>query len=134
MKKIAIVLFMILISTSAHAKHFKTERYFQDIWCNSKSGQTEVIMSDKTRCDCIIEEDGIEYAVEVDFSSNGKWYEGISQALHYAMLTGKQPGLLLIIERDSDLEFVKRAMDLIEFYKLGITVWTIKYTDHESNR
>jgi hypothetical protein len=37
-----------------------------------------------------------EYAVEVDWLH--KWQEGVSQALDYAQLTGKRPGLAIILE------------------------------------
>ena len=65
-----------------------------------------------------------EMAVEVDFAR--KFYEGISQALHYAMLTGKNAALLLIVEKERDWKYVKRAKRLIEFYRLPVTVFVVE--------
>ena len=119
MKKLVLVISLLLFTTPAFAKHINVERHYQDIWCAEQGGQTEVIMDDRTRCDCLTD----DMATEVDFAS--KWYEGISQALHYAMKTGRPGGLLLIVEKDSDWKYVDRARNLIEFYYLPVTVYTI---------
>jgi hypothetical protein len=79
----------------------------------------EVILDDGTRCDCLTD----TLSTEVDFAS--KWYEGVSQALHYSMKTGRPGGLLLIVESDKDWKFVDRARNLVEFFQLPITVYTI---------
>ena len=102
------------------AKHLHLEKYYQDLWCAERGGRVEVVMPDRTRCDCLTE----EMAVEVDFAS--KWYEGISQALHYAMLSGKKAGLLLIVEKPGDWKYVERARRLIEFYELPVRVFVIR--------
>lgn len=89
MKKlfILLLLFMLLPSTPLLAKQLHSESYYQEIFCTQKNGQSEVTMEDRTRCDCIFEEDGIEYATEVDFAK--KKYQAVGQALHYSRMTGK---------------------------------------------
>ena len=119
MKKF-IILAIILWSSTVYAKHINVERYYQDIWCAERNGQVEVVMKDNTRCDCLT----TDMATEVDFAR--KFYEGIGQALHYSMLTGKPGGLLLIVEQQSDWKYVDRARDLVEFYSLPITIYTIQ--------
>lgn len=100
MKKLQRILLVIIgvlfITGPAWGKHLHPEKFYQDAWYSEQQGQTEVIMPDGTRCDCLTE----EYACEVDFSM--KFYEGISQALYYAMHTGKQAALLLIVEKPGD--------------------------------
>ena len=82
-------------------------------------GQTEVIMSDGTRCDCLTD----DIAAEHDFA--GKMYEGLTQALHYGMLTGRQAALVLIVEKPGDMKFIERAKRLIEFYNLPIILFVM---------
>jgi hypothetical protein len=120
MKRFIMTTIIILLGTSAYAKHINVEAHYQDIWCAQQGGQVEVRMDDKTRCDCLTD----DMATEVDFAI--KWYEGVTQALHYSMKTGKPGGLLLIVESEKDWKFVDRAKTLIKFYSLPITVFVIK--------
>ena len=112
-----------MLSSIVWAKHLHVEKYYQDIWCVERHGQVEVVMSDGTRCDCLTE----DLAVEVDFAL--KFYEGISQALHYGMLTGKQAALLLIVEDSSDYKYVSRAKVLIDHYSLPILLFIIEFKE-----
>jgi len=84
-------------------------------------GQTEVVLNDKARVDCLTD----QYAVEVDFAE--KWAEGIGQALFYGVKTGRKPGVLLILENDGDERFIERLNLTAEKY--GITTWTITPED-----
>lgn len=53
-------------------------------------GEVEVRMPDGTRCDLLTD----EIAFEADWSH--KWAEGVGQSLHYALMTGRRPGLILL--------------------------------------
>ena len=106
--------------SSSYARHLHLEKYYQDIWCDEQKGLTEIVLQDGTRCDCLTE----THAVEIDFGS--KFFEGISQALHHGMLTGKQAALVLIVEKPGDWKFVERAKKLIEFYRLPVVVFVIE--------
>jgi len=76
------------------------------------AGQIEVRLPDRTRVDCLTD----DYAIEYDFSN--KWAEAIGQALHYGLMTGKHPGVVLIgSKQDSGY---KRAKNLINAYDLPI--------------
>lgn len=105
---------VILFATTAHAAHLHKEAEYRDAWC---MGQTEVKLSDGSRADCVT----THYAIEIDFAQ--KWAEGVGQALHYARLTEKQPALLLIIEKESDWRFFKRALPTAQ--KHNIRMWYI---------
>lgn len=117
---VIIVNFSVKISSSdAHAKRLHHERYYQEIWCAERGGVTEYQLPSRTRVDCLT---GTE-AVEADFAS--KWYEAIGQSLYYAMETGKQAAILLIIETPKDLIYFERMQETIMYHKLPITVYTI---------
>ena len=79
-------------------------------WC---IGYTEVPLSDNTRVDCLTE----THAWEADYGP--KWAEAIGQSLHYARMTGKQPGIVLIAPSEAQLERVQR---IVYHYQLPITV------------
>ena len=107
-------------ATGAGAHHHK-EKEYQVAWCNKMHGTMEVILDDKTRVDCLTD----QYAVEVDFAP--KWAEGIGQALFYGLKTGMRPGVLLIMEKDSDQRYLNRLILLAEKY--NISTWTITPED-----
>lgn len=82
-------------------------------------GKIEFVLPDKTRIDCLTD----EYAIEYDFGH--KWAEAIGQSLHYARLTRKKAGIVLIVK---DMKYYHRLMDNIRFYNLPIEVWIVEET------
>ncbi|MBI5453043.1 MAG: hypothetical protein HY956_00275 [Deltaproteobacteria bacterium] len=92
------------------------ERAYQEEWCADVGGVVEYTLPDKTRVDCLTG----EYAVEVDFAS--KWAEAVGQSLYYAEMTGRRPGVLLILEDEGDLRHLERLVVLAK--RFGIQVWT----------
>lgn len=108
----------IILTACAIPKKLHNERYYQKKWCDRAEGIIEVILADRSRCDCLTE----IYAVEVDFA--GKW-EAVEQSLHYARLTGKKAGIVFICRKAGDLKKIKRTEENISFYKLPIKIWTI---------
>ncbi len=62
MKKI-IVLLIILLAVPAFGKHKYPEKYYQGIWCSKNKGRAEVVLADKTGCDCVT----ATHAIEHDF-------------------------------------------------------------------
>lgn len=75
----------------------------------------EYELSDKTRVDCLTD----KYAIEYDFAN--KKYEAVGQALHYAVMTGKQPKVVLIIDKKYEkkqlycYERIKRIGEVYNF-------------------
>ncbi len=55
------------------AKRENPEKWYQEQWCTEQGGQVEVVLSDKTRCDCATE----THAIEFDFANN--WAEAVGQ-------------------------------------------------------
>ena len=119
MKTILTLIVFLFLTTPVQAKHLHHEKYYQKLWCNGK-GKTEVVLPDRTRCDCLT----ATHAVEVDFAT--KWYEAIGQSLYYGLQTGKRPGILLIIEKPKDLKYWIRLNSTINHYGLPIDTWMVK--------
>jgi hypothetical protein len=116
------VLFVTLalfVPGAVHAKHDHPERWYQERWCSKNGGRAEVTLPDKTRCDCETD----KHAIEFDFGS--KWAEAIGQALYYGLQTGKRPGVVLILERETDRKYWIRLNSTIDHYSLPIKAWAI---------
>lgn len=110
---------LLLLNGSCKADRVKyNERYYQERWCRQNGGRMEVVLADRSRCDCITE----TYAIEVDFA--GKW-EALEQALNYARLTGKKPGIVFICRKKGDNKKIDRTIKNIKFGGFNINVWRI---------
>lgn len=131
MKKTLVVLLVLLAALSfqghnpdfACAAHAHLEKEYQDVWCNQNSGQLEYRLDDLTRVDCLTD----EYAIEFDFAP--KWAESVGQALYYAAKTGKAPGVVMIVEKDTDRKHLKKIRVLADKY--GIKLWEMVPGDVE---
>lgn len=99
------------------------EADYQNKWCQRAGGLTEVVQADKTRVDCLTR----NYAIEFDFGS--KWAESIGQALYYSIQTGKKPGIVLILEKESDYKYWIRLNTVIEHSDLNIRTWIMAPKD-----
>ena len=95
------------------------EAWYQQIWCEGQRGRAEVELPSGHRVDCLTQ----THAIEMDFAR--KWPEAIGQSLHYAMLTGKRPGIVLIINTVRELRHFASARSVIEHYHLPVTLWTL---------
>ena len=118
MKYILILCFMIF---SLHAKHVHKEKVYQKIFCEKVRGELEYRLVDKTRVDC----QTATYSFEVDFGRKG--FEGVGQALYYAMMTGKKAGLLLIQENKSDNRYIGRIKKLCKKYAITLFIINKKF-------
>lgn len=61
-------------------------------YCHNMGGQSEVVLYDRTRVDCLTD----THAIEFDWCHN--WAEAVGQALYYARTTGRMPVMVLICE------------------------------------
>jgi hypothetical protein len=118
MKTFFIIFVVVFMTVSADAKNLHPERFYQDRWCAGK-GQSEYILPDQTRCDCLTSSN----AVEFDFGK--KWYEAVGQALYYSLQTGKRGGVALIIEEPDDNKYWLRLNSTIQHFNLPIDTWKI---------
>ena len=121
MKFFSILFLFCLLACQTSKPIKKNERWYQERWCARHGGRVEVKMPDNTRCDCLTR----DYAIEFDFAS--KRFEGIGQAIHYAELTGKKAGLVLICKKPSDRAKASSARKLLQKIrkKYFIRLWTI---------
>ena len=97
-----------------------SEDYYNRIWCNQKGGIAEYVIQDRKRVDCLMN----KYAVEADWATY-KSYEAIGQSLHYAKVTNKYPGVLLIIKDSKGLLWVKLVKEVFKEYNIKSKVWYI---------
>lgn len=120
---IALLLVMLLSGCATAAQqtmggHIHPEKHYQERWCNEHHGVMEHRLADRARVDCLTD----EYAIEFDFGP--KWAESIGQALYYSEMTGKRPGVVLIMEHgDGDQRYRDRLQRVSDRY--GITMWTM---------
>lgn len=122
--KVILFAVLALIVGACSTPQKRNERWYQERWCKTHGGQIEVVMADKTRCDCLTS----SHAIEFDFVR--KWAEAIGQSLNYARLSGKQPGIVLICgPNHKDKKLFKRASarvrGMAKLYSLPITLWNI---------
>jgi len=112
-----IIMIIIITAGMARAERLNHEKKYADAWCATAKGKTEFVLRDKTRVDCLTK----NYAVEFDFAD--KWAEAVGQALYYAIKTERQPGIVLILEHESDARFLERLKAVAD--KLPLKVWTM---------
>lgn len=112
------VLIILFISANVSAKRVHHEAIYQEHFCEGLNGESEHILPDRTRVDCLTD----KYAVEVDFAE--KWGEAVGQSLYYAHCTGKKPGILLILESDKDEKHLHKIEPLVKLY--NIELWLIR--------
>lgn len=114
---VAVTLFSILFASVANAENLHPEKWYQETWCKANGGQVEVVIPDKTRCDCLTE----KHTIEFDFGP--KWAESIGQALYYSIQTGRRAGVVLILEEAGDYKYCIRLNTVIVHFRLPIDTW-----------
>ncbi len=95
------------------------EKWYQKRWCREQGGRIEVVLPDKTRCDCVTD----THAIEFDFGSG--WAEAIGQSAYYSIHTQKKAGIVLILETMKDRKYWIRLNTTIEHFNLPIDIWSI---------
>ena len=87
-----------------------------------KGSKVEVRQWDYSRVDMITE----THAIEVDWSS--KWAEAIGQSLYYAELTGKKPGIILLVKNtQKEARYIYRCQTVCA--KHNIKLWLEQVED-----
>jgi len=91
-----------------------------------KDAKLEYTLWDKTRVDALTS----THAIEADWSY--KWAEAIGQSLYYAEVTGKKPGIILLIKDEAkEQKYIYRCQTVAN--KHGIEIWLIETHKEESN-
>jgi len=114
------ILCVMIIAIQVNAKHLNPEKYYQRIFCDKVHGQMEYRLPDHTRVDCQTS----TYSFEVDFGH--KAFEAVGQALYYAMITGKRPGIVLIQETRADNRYISRIKRLAARYHIYLFIINTK--------
>jgi hypothetical protein len=63
------------------------------------------------------------HAIEVDRAY--KYHEAIGQALDYGYLTGKIPGIVLIVLNKKDENYLNQLYNVIRYWDITIDIWII---------
>jgi hypothetical protein len=121
-KVVLIVIILFLFPSLLLAKREHPEKWYQERWCRKQGeqgGQTEVVLPDKTRCDCVTD----THAIEFDFGS--KWAEAIGQSAYYSIHTKKKAGIVLILENLKDRKYWIRLNTTVKHFNLPIDTWNV---------
>jgi len=85
--------------------------------------ETEVRLWDATRVDLLTP----THAIEVDWCR--KWPEAIGQALYYALVTGKRPGVLLLIsDARAEARYVHRCQAVCARHSIDLFIEKVQPT------
>ncbi len=131
MKKVIILVSLFISTLSANAYPFDTKYYnqwkavyhphnelsYQHAYCSAYNGIEECELPDKTRVDCLT----ATHAIEFDFCN--KAYEAVGQSLHYALMTGKKPKIVLILDskyKQEQMVYVERIKRIGEGYGIEV--------------
>ncbi len=101
------------------AKREHPEKWYQERWCKQNNGQIEVVLPDRTRCDCVTD----THAIEFDFGHN--WAEAVGQSSYYSIQTKKKAGIVLILETAGDRKYWIRLKTTIEHFDMPIDTWSV---------
>lgn len=91
------------------------ESYYRDELAEVLGGDTEYRLPDGTRVDVLTE----DVAFEVDTAQN--LWNATGQSLWYGKRTNRTPGMYLIVRKDSDEAWIKRAR--VQCRELGILLF-----------
>ena len=117
---VTMIYFFFAGASASAGSHLHLEKGYQTFWCDRHAGLSEVVLPDRTRCDCITK----THAIEFDFGS--KWAESIGQALYYSMQTGKRAGVVLILENKGDYKYWIRLNSVVQRYDLSVDTWIVR--------
>mgnify|MGYP000737041346 FL=1 len=127
-KSILITVFTFtLLFSSLSVSALENEDYYNRQFCTEESGQAEYRLSDLSRVDCLTD----THAFEADWADGLKVYESIGQSLYYSAETGKQPGILLLIRKNSFEKHVRKVKRVIERWNLPIKLVIRDVRDNE---
>ena len=126
MKKLLLLLILSISSFSSSA--IEKESYYSEKFCNEMFGQSEYVLKDLSRVDCLTD----THAFEVDWAEGMKVYEAIGQSLYYSSETGKLPGILLLIRKENSEKHIEKVRRVIEAFELDIELRLLDITT-ESN-
>ena len=131
MAKLLVIFVILITSLPVIAYHFDVKYYkhwkavyhphnelsYQHAYCSAHNGIEEYELSDETRVDCLTD----NYAIEFDFAN--KWAESIGQAVHYGLMTGKKPKVVLILDskyKEEQIVYFERVKKIGIAYNIEV--------------
>ena len=110
---------LLCFGLNTYAYQYEDKKYnevdYQKSWCDLHNGIIEYQNQDFTRVDCLTS----THAVEFDFAK--KWAESIGQALHYGLMTGKKPMVVLILNNpQKQMCYYYRVKNIAKQYKFDV--------------
>lgn len=108
------ILFVAAIILTAATAYGKPNDWYSARWCESVKGEHQVRMTDGTIADCVTS----DTVYEVEFAKDH--YQGIGQSLHYAAVSKKKPGLVIVVRNQDDERHYKRVENSILYHDLKI--------------
>ncbi len=123
----ALTLLLILIPASAQAAARVNEqaRYSKN-WCEKIGGKLRVLVENKTVVDCLTD----QFAVKISFAD--EWASAIGYARYYAVTTGRDPGVALIMESPAqEFSLLVFLLTAIKDDSKTWRVWVVKPGDLE---
>lgn len=103
----------------------RVEEEYQQVWCLERQGLVNVVLSDKTICDCLTETHAVAFASEKN------WTEALGKTLHHALTTERAPGIVVFVGKDPEQPHVFQLNAVIKYFKLPIVVWKIEIEPEE---
>ena len=134
MKKLLLVLILSISSFASYA--IENEDYYSKKFCNEMSGQPKYHLKDlssngeeitSSYPDCLTD----THVFEVDWAEGMKVYEAIGQSLYYSSVSGKKPGILLLIRKENSEKHIEKVQKVNKFHDLGIRIMTLNITTEE---
>ncbi len=109
------LILIFIVPAAVWAGRLHPKRWYQERWCAKYFDSAQVTVSDQY--DCLSE----KYVIEFDYAD--RWYESIGESLHYALQTGRKAGIVLIMEKESDIKYWIKLKKTVEHYSLPIEIW-----------
>ena len=122
MKAIKLVFAIIawLFSTGTTSAGNYNEDYFVRLIAKTKiKGKVEHRLFNQKRVDLLTD----THAYEVDWLHKA-WSEGIGQALHYAIATGKKPGVIALVDKPHNAN-LSALLKTAEIYNIDVKVFYV---------
>lgn len=111
---------ILIIPTTCFATSYQPLGEFQSKWCTENGGVVDYVHEDYSNNIACIKD---QYAIDVEYAN--KWKEAVGQALYYSAITGKKPGIALIIQNLTDDKKHVESLRLVA-NKFNIRVWEIR--------
>ena len=114
-----LVVYVTICSSETHRLH--SHNHYVGKWCFEQNGELEKRLPDGTRVDCVT----TTHAIEGEFAKS--WKDGIGQAAHYAIMTGKKAGILLILEHQKSCRYLSSLKTVLSNLLIDnhpVRLWT----------